>query len=93
MTEPRPSLCMTCGLEASPTVRMNRLADGRACPACLERLLDDLPPLLPGFGHLVEARETAAVRGANAAAAGRALRGPRPIDVDKKARRGRRGAK
>lgn len=84
---------MTCGLDASPAVRMNRLEDGRACPACLERLLDDLPPLLPGFGHLVEAREVAATRGANGTSAGRSQRGPRPIEADKKSRRGRRGAK
>ena len=33
---------------------MNRLADGRACPTCAERLLETLPPLFPGFGHLIE---------------------------------------
>jgi hypothetical protein len=45
-----PSICITCGEEASET-RLNRLEDGRVCPACRDRLLHQLAPLLPGLGR------------------------------------------
>lgn len=54
MAAPRASICITCGLDAGSGHALNRTADGRACPACAERLLDSLPPLFPGFGHLLE---------------------------------------
>ena len=72
--KPMPStrfpVCITCGLDTGPDRPINRLQDGRVCPNCAERLLDQLPPPFPGFGHLVEpnprsgkstARPTAAV--------------------------------
>lgn len=40
--------CIQCGQNTGDVTRFNRLPDGRACPACAERLLDMLPPLLPG---------------------------------------------
>jgi hypothetical protein len=47
-------LCITCGLDAAAGTSMNRLPDGRVCPTCAERLLETLPPLFPGFGHLLD---------------------------------------
>ena len=54
----RPSLCITCGLDAGSGRTLNRMNDGRACPTCADRLLDMLPPVFPGFGHLLEPRTT-----------------------------------
>ena len=47
----REPVCFTCGQPTGPAPRLNLLADGRACPSCRERLLDSLPPALPGFGR------------------------------------------
>lgn len=47
-------ICFTCGEPAGSPPRMNRLEDGRGCPACMERVQEALPPALPGFGRLVE---------------------------------------
>ncbi|MEO6710934.1 MAG: hypothetical protein ABI054_11035 [Planctomycetota bacterium] len=52
MPAPRPSLCITCGLDAGPSNHLNRMEDGRTCPTCCERLLASLPPPFPGFVHL-----------------------------------------
>ncbi|HTF90419.1 MAG TPA: hypothetical protein VK843_18525 [Planctomycetota bacterium] len=52
MPAPRPSLCITCGLDAGPSNHLNRMEDGRTCPTCRERLLASLPPPFPGFAHL-----------------------------------------
>lgn len=40
--------CIQCGQNTGDATRFNRLPDGRACPACADRLLEMLPPLLPG---------------------------------------------
>lgn len=53
MTAPSPTLCFTCGLALSAPPRLNQLPNGSPCPACRERLLDALPPLLPGRSHEV----------------------------------------
>lgn len=41
------TLCFTCGLSLSEPLRLNLLPGGKPCPACHDRLLDSLPPLLP----------------------------------------------
>lgn len=41
------TLCIHCGQSADDLTRFNRLADGRACPTCADRLLASLPPVLP----------------------------------------------
>lgn len=82
MAVPRPSLCITCGLDAGPTNTLNRLEDGRVCPTCSARLLDFLPPLIPGFGLLSESRFTRR-RAANAITPGM----PTVANGPKKARR------
>jgi len=47
-----PTLCIHCGLSAGHPPKLNRLDDGKICPACAERLLACLPPLLPAFASL-----------------------------------------
>lgn len=84
MSAPRPSLCITCGLDAGPVLSLNRTEDGRACPSCAERLLDLLPPPFPGFGHMIEVE--------NPRARGRGTKaGPKSLDAE--AKRSRRGRK
>jgi hypothetical protein len=48
---PEP-VCFACGQSTGQRPRLNRLTDGRVCPACRDRLMDSLPPLLPS--HLAE---------------------------------------
>jgi len=43
----RDPLCIACGRPTGPEPRLNQLPDGRTCPACRDRLLDTLPPVLP----------------------------------------------
>jgi hypothetical protein len=52
---PAPTLCIHCGLEAGHPPRLNRFEDGRVCPACADRLLASLPPVLPADVAQVEA--------------------------------------
>jgi recombinational DNA repair protein (RecF pathway) len=40
-------ICFQCGQTTGDLTRFNRLHDGRACPACADRLLAALPSLLP----------------------------------------------
>ena len=47
MPAPSPTLCFTCGLAVTEPPRLNQLPSGETCPACRDRLLDALPPLLP----------------------------------------------
>ncbi len=44
-------LCFHCGLPTGSRETLNRLPSGRACPHCQARLLEDLPPALPGMGR------------------------------------------
>ncbi len=46
----REPVCFTCGEPTGPFPRLNVLSDGSVCPSCRDRLLDTLPPALPGFG-------------------------------------------
>ena len=57
MTEPQATLCMTCGGQVAATRALNRLPGGEVCPTCRERLLEGLPPLLPGGYEGLEAEE------------------------------------
>jgi hypothetical protein len=47
MSMPRIPLCIGCGQPTGPGPRLNQLPDGRTCPACRDRLLATLPPVLP----------------------------------------------
>lgn len=51
MADSNVPICFHCG-QPSRTDRFNRLADGRQCSACCERLLATLAPLLPGGAQL-----------------------------------------
>jgi hypothetical protein len=48
MPESAQPVCMTCGQSAGIPLRFNHLASGDPCPACCDRLLEALSPLLPG---------------------------------------------
>ncbi len=52
---PAPTLCIHCGLDAGNPPRLNRFEDGRVCPACADRLLASLPPVLPSDPRHAEA--------------------------------------
>ena len=54
---PKGTTCMTCGGLAE---RLNRLEDGRRCPACRDRHLAMAPPILPGYRLEALAHEAAA---------------------------------
>jgi len=46
-----PSICIQCGQSTDTTQRLNRHADGRVCTVCRDRLLEQLPPLLPTLSY------------------------------------------
>lgn len=58
MSKPAAPLCFQCGQPANQADRINHLPSGEPCPTCLQRVLDQQPALLPGFGAraAVEAR-------------------------------------
>ena len=41
------TVCFTCGMHVGEPMRLNRLDNGQICPACRERVLAALPPVLP----------------------------------------------
>jgi DNA-directed RNA polymerase subunit RPC12/RpoP len=41
------AVCFTCGLVIESPPRLSRLTNGQVCPACRERVLEELPPALP----------------------------------------------
>lgn len=58
MSEERDPLCFQCSQPVTSPPRINYLADGDPCPACHNRFVDSLPPLLPGeFGAGIEEGE------------------------------------
>lgn len=48
MSEERDTICFSCGKSVSEPPRFNLLPSGELCPTCRDRVLDALPPLLPG---------------------------------------------
>jgi hypothetical protein len=49
MASPAGLICFYCGKSFSLTA-LNRASGGEPCPVCAERLLQALPPLIPGPG-------------------------------------------
>ena len=43
----RPTVFIACGKPTGPRARLNKLPDGRPCPSCAARILDELPAILP----------------------------------------------
>ena len=43
----RHAVCFTCGHSVATNPFENRLEDGRACPTCRDRLLDEVAGALP----------------------------------------------
>ena len=41
------TVCFQCGQSVGDPPQLNRLPDGRRCPACRDRALDAIPPALP----------------------------------------------
>ncbi len=54
MTESQDTVCFTCGQPSGETPRLNCLPGGQVCPTCRDRLLESLPPCLPGEGGSLE---------------------------------------
>jgi|GEM_PF-1802729 len=54
MDESHETLCFTCGQPAGEEPRLNCLPGGQVCPTCRDRLLEQLPPCLPGQGTALE---------------------------------------
>ena len=46
--ESTPSICFTCAQDTDSGTELNRLEDGRVCPTCAERMMEEMPSLLPG---------------------------------------------
>lgn len=44
-------LCFTCKQPVGDPPVVNELAEDEVCPACAERVLEALPPALPGLGR------------------------------------------
>jgi len=53
MNQPAAPICIQCGNATTlgAADHLNRLDDGRPCGACAARLLDTLPPMLPGMSN------------------------------------------
>jgi hypothetical protein len=51
MGQSNPSICIQCGHSTDHTQRLNRLEDGRVCTICRDRLLEQLPPLVPTLSY------------------------------------------
>ena len=47
------AVCFQCGHTVGDPPQLNRLADGRRCPACRDRALDSVPPALPSNAPVV----------------------------------------
>jgi len=59
MAEAAKTVCITCSLAVGEPPQLNRLKNGQTCPACRDRVLNQLPPLLPhrtsqGTPHVVQ---------------------------------------
>ena len=85
MAQPNRSLCISCGRDADEANSINRLSDGRPCPACMDRLLERVPPPFPGFGQLMDRRPTAADEFEQDLALG-----PKPERAEKSEKRGKK---
>lgn len=48
MSAPTSPVCFSCGQAAGVPLRLNYLSSGEVCPACRDRVLEALSPLLPG---------------------------------------------
>lgn len=54
MTDSKETLCFTCGQPSGDFPRLNCLPGGQVCPTCRDRLLECLPPCLPGEANSLE---------------------------------------
>lgn len=54
MNDSRDTVCFTCGQPAGEVPRLNCLPGGQVCPTCRDRLLECLPPCLPGEASALE---------------------------------------
>jgi hypothetical protein len=40
-------VCITCGLPTGVPAQLNRLSNGKLCPTCRDRVLDEIPAPFP----------------------------------------------
>lgn len=50
MNDPQP-VCFQCQSAVENPPRFSYLSNGEVCPTCRDRVLDALPPALPGFAR------------------------------------------
>ena len=86
MAQPNRSLCITCGRDADEANSINRLSDGRPCPACMDRLLERVPPPFPGFGQLLDRKSANADESEDDL-----VLAPKPERPEKNEKRGKKG--
>lgn len=60
MSAPTSPVCFSCGQAAGAPLRLNYLSSGEVCPACRDRVLEALSPLLPGRRAAKRARSSGA---------------------------------
>jgi DNA-directed RNA polymerase subunit RPC12/RpoP len=59
------STCFNCGRSVGFPPQLNRLENGLPCPTCRDRVLDFLPPILPGPGAVLPESELEKREGVN----------------------------
>jgi hypothetical protein len=74
------AVCFTCGLVIESPPRLSRLTNGQVCPACRERVLEDLPPALPARGSAVPPASEPALPAQDGEGADESERGFGPSD-------------
>lgn len=47
MSAPADPVCFTCGMPSGAAALLNRMPNGQICPACRDRVLDQLAPAIP----------------------------------------------
>lgn len=84
----REVVCFHCTQPIGDPPRLNELADGQVCPACRDRLLEELPPIVHSPVRAGAAAPQGDAEGATDGAGSRAsTRGPRLV-VDEPATSG-----
>ena len=47
-------VCITCGLPTGVPAQLNRLSNGKVCPACRDRVLEEIPPPFPSLSRTID---------------------------------------
>ena len=66
MSDSAEPICFFCSQAFQVSGQLNRMPDGRPCPICANRLMESLPPLMPGGMPAGRTGETESVQGEQA---------------------------